>query len=212
MINHLNFANERISFGNFAQSNYGSREVGEALRIMEKNLLIQLLYPTTNRLLPITPNRKRKPRLQCLDTGLVNYFSQIQSLIIGSTDLTNVYNGKIIEHIVGQELFTLSSLPLYKLNFWVREKSGSSAEIDFVYPFKGKLIPIEVKAGKTGKLKSLHIFMKEANHNMAVRLYAGKLGIDTIKLADKSYFLLNLPYFLTSKLEEYLQWFSEEIR
>ncbi len=210
--NHLNYANERISFGNFAQSNYGSREVSEAMHLLEKNLLIYLIYPTTNRQLPILPNRKRKPRLQALDTGLVNYFSKIQHLIIGSQDLSAVYNGKIIEHIIGQELLTISSLPLHKLNFWVRQKSGTAAEIDFVIPYEGKLIPIEVKAGKTGKLKSLHIFMNKTRHNMAVRLYAGKLTIDVIETNNKKYFLLNLPYFLTAHIISYLDWFKEEIK
>ncbi len=209
--NYLHYANERISFGNFAESNYGSREIGESLRILQKNLLLQLVYPTTSRQLPILPNQRRKPKLQALDTGLVNYHSKIQALIIGSKDLTNVYNGKIIEHIVGQELLNISPLPLHTLSFWVRQKSGTSAEIDYVIPFNGKLIPIEVKSGKTGKLKSLHIFMNKTNHNMAVRLYAGELKIDTVALENKTYYLLNLPYFLTYRIMDYLKWFQIEL-
>lgn len=63
------------------------------------------------------------------------------------------------------------------LDFWVREKTTSSAEVDFIWPFEGKLIPIEVKSVTEGKLKSLHLYMGLVSHQMAIRFYAGKIGI-----------------------------------
>ena len=78
-------------------------------------------------------------------------------------------------------------------------------------PFKGKVIPIEVKSGKTGTLKSLHIFMASTNHQMAIRFYAGPIQIDKVETGGLSYHLLSLPYFLASKLEKYLEWFESEL-
>lgn len=205
----LQQAGDRIAFANFANSNYGEREIGECLRILEKNQLLQLIYPTTDTKLPISIVSKRKPKLQALDTGLLNYYSKIQHLLIGSDDLTAVYKGKVIEHLIGQELLTTNSSPSNRLSFWVREKANSNAEVDYVYSYQGKLIPIEVKAGKSGTLKSLHIFMSRANHNLAIRVYAGKLLIDKVKTVDVEYNLLNLPYFLISKIDEYLNWFID---
>lgn len=203
-------AGERITFGNFSNSNYKSREMGEAFRILEKNQLLKLTYPTTAKKLPVTIVKDRKPRLQVLDTGLVNYFSKIQHLLITSDDLTNTYNGKIVEHLTGQELLALSYSPLHTLSFWVQENAKSNAEIDFVYPFKGKLIPIEVKSGKKGTLKSLHIYMSKTNHKFAVRLYAGEIRIDTVQNNDSEYYLMSLPYYLISKIEKYLEWFESQ--
>jgi hypothetical protein len=49
-----------------------------------------------------------------------------------------------------------------KLNFWVRDKKESSAEADYILLWQGKLIPVEVKSGSIGKLKSLHQFIDRA--------------------------------------------------
>jgi hypothetical protein len=78
--------------------------------------------------------------------------------------------------------------------------------------FEGKIIPIETKSGKTGALRSLHQFMDEAPHHMAVRFYNGEITISEVKTPlNKTYFLLNLPYYLVSQLNEYLKWFEKQI-
>ena len=55
-------AGNRIKFQHFGQSNYGSREVGEAIRTIEKALLLYLVYPCTNTSLPLFPDKKKSPR------------------------------------------------------------------------------------------------------------------------------------------------------
>ncbi|MDZ4759142.1 MAG: AAA family ATPase [Bacteroidota bacterium] len=206
-------AGKRIKFQGFGKSNYGSREMGEALRALEKALLIQLIYPQTNVVLPLMPDYKKSPRLQVLDTGMLNYFVGIQKEIMGTQDLNNVYNGIMIEHLVGQELLASHFNALYSLNFWVREKKTSMAEIDYIYPFEGNLIPVEVKSGAAGTLKSLHLYMDESPHKMAIRFYSGDFKITGIKtMTGKDYHLLNLPYYLASQLDGYIAWFEEEVK
>ena len=205
-------AGKRIKFQGFGKSNYGSREMGEALRTLEKALLLHLIYPVTGATLPLLPDTRKSPRLQVLDTGMLNYFLGIQKQIIGTKDLNNVYGGTIIEHLAGQELLAIQYNALSALHFWVREKATSTAEIDYIYPWNGKLIPIEVKSGTEGTLRSLHLYMDNAPHNMAVRLYAGALNISALRTASgKNYFLLNLPYCLVSQMEAYLLWFKNQI-
>jgi len=204
---------KRIKFEGFGQSSYGSREMGEALRALEKALLIQLVYPVTGFTLPVIPNLRKSPRLHVLDTGLLNYFAGLQKDILGTKDLNSVYNGSIIEHLAGQELLASQFNALSSLHFWIREKKTSSAEVDYVYIYDGKIIPIEIKSGSSGKLKSLHMFMDKAPHTMAIRFYAGDLHItDCITSSGKKFHLLNLPYFLVSQLENYLKWFELELK
>ena len=74
------------------------------MRTLRKALILHLTYPTTQTMLPFTPDIKRSPRLQVLDTGMLNYFSNIQKEVFTSKDLNNLYKGRIAEHIVGQEL------------------------------------------------------------------------------------------------------------
>jgi predicted AAA+ superfamily ATPase len=204
-------AGKRIKFEGFGNSSYGSREMGESLRTLEKALLIQLVYPCTTATLPIIPDVKKSPRLQILDSGLLNYHVGLQKEIIGTTDLNSIYQGTLIEHLVGQELLAFQFNALSKLQFWVREKKESTAEIDYTYSYDGMVIPIEVKSGKTGTLKSLHSFMDLAPHDLAVRIYAGELSItEAITQNGKKYKLLNLPYFLVCKIEQYISWLIEK--
>lgn len=200
-------AGNRIKFQGFGNSNYKSRETSEALKVLEKAMLIYLLYPSSSVSPPLIPNIKKAPKLQLLDTGMLNYFGGFQNDLFGSRNIDSVYQGKIAEHIVGQELLTYDTSPLYKLHFWTREKKQSSAEIDFLVQFKNKLIPIEVKSGATGRLRSLHQYIDRAPHNYAVRIYSGPLGINQLKtLNGKNFILLNLPFYLSGCLFEYLEW------
>ena len=203
----FNEAGNRITFRGFGNSEYRSREISDALKTLEDTWLIQLVYPTTNKLLPIWPDYKKSPRLQIVDTGLVNYFAGVQTDLINSDDIGSSHKGKIAEHIVGQELLSNKHLISSKLVFWVREKRGSQAELDYLYNYRGKLIPIEVKSGAKGKLKSLLLFMEETHHKVAVRFYAGEFSIDKIKTNNgKEFTLYNLPYYLVSQLDDYLAW------
>ncbi len=94
-------------------------------------------------------------------------------------DLTSLYRGRVAEHIVAQELLSRNLLSLKLPHFWVREKRGADAEVDFIIQYKELLVPVELKSGKTGKLRSLHFFMDNVDHDCAVRLYNGRLSIDT---------------------------------
>lgn len=200
-------AGTRIRFNHFGNSNYNSKEIGEAIRTLEKVMLLRLIYPTTNTKPPIVPDFKKSPRLQVLDTGMMNYFAGIQKEIIGTIDLDNIYQGKVAEHIVGQELLASKFNILSGLNFWVRQKADATAEVDFVIQHDGEIIPIEVKSGATGSLRSLHVFMDAAPHSLAIRLYNGKVKTDQITtLSGKKYQLLNLPYYLGAQIEKYLDW------
>ena len=200
-------AGHRIKFQGFGQSNYGSREMSEALRTLEKALLIHLIFPQTKPTLPLAPDYRKSPRLQVLDSGLMNYALGIQKEIVKTEKLDQIYQGTLIEHLVGQELLASRSNVLSDLHFWVREKKTSQAEVDFLYPYNQQLIPVEVKSGAAGKLRSLHQFMDVAPHRTAVRFYSGSLTTSQVETpAGKSYRLLNLPYYLVSQLEEYLLW------
>lgn len=169
--------------------------------------------PTISATLPLLPDLKKSPRLQALDTGMVNYFLGVQAEILGTDDLSKIHQGNIIEHLVGQELLAIRFNALNSLNFWVREKKTATAEVDYVYPFEAQLIPIEVKSGKEGTLRSLHLFMDQASHKIALRFYAGRLQLtEAVTPEGKSYHLLSLPYYLASQTEKYIGWLKERVK
>jgi predicted AAA+ superfamily ATPase len=200
-------ASSRIKFQGFGNSRYKSREMSEALKVLEKAMLIYLLYPSSSVAPPLMPNTKKSPRLQVLDTGLLNYFGGFQKDLFGANCIDSVYQGKIAEHIVGQELLAAETSPLSKLLFWNREKKQSSAEVDFLIQYENLLIPIEVKSAATGRLRSLHQFIDRAPHKYAVRIYSGKLEINQIKtLNGNECTLLNIPFYLSGSIATYIEW------
>lgn len=200
-------AGNRIKFQGFGSSGYRSREMGEALKLLEKAMVIYLIYPSSAVQPPLLPDTKKSPRLQVLDTGMLNYFAGFQRELFGARGIDSVYQGKIAEHIVGQELLAARTSPLYKLLFWNREKKQSNAEIDFLIQYENLVIPVEVKSAATGRLRSLHQFMERSPHPYAVRIYSGKPEIDRVKtLGGRAYSLLNLPFYLAGSLPKYLEW------
>ncbi len=203
--NSFPFAATRIIFNHFGNSIYRSREIAGAFRTLEKHLLLHLVYPVTSTTANVC-DKLKAPRLQMFDTGMVNYFSGIQTPLFNSHDMNAIFEGQIAKQVVGQEIAATEIKPV--LNFWVRKKLQSTAEMDFVIQYNDFLIPVIVKSGEPGRLRSLHQFLDDAPHPYAVRLSAEKLSIrQTQTIKGKKYYLLNLPYFLASKIKDHLQGF-----
>jgi predicted AAA+ superfamily ATPase len=199
-------ASQRIKFEGFGQSNYRSREMGEAFRTLEKAMLLELMYPLTSMKPPLNPDFKKSPRLQWIDTGLVNYFSGIQHDVFMSKEIIELYKGSIAEHIVGQEILSHDCSFLSKRFFWVREKPTATAEIDFILPYKSLFIPIEVKAGKSGRLRSLHYYMNQSSIDVAVRIGSSPYSIEDIETHEgKKFQLIHLPFYMICVIEKIIE-------
>jgi hypothetical protein len=127
--------------------------------------------------------------------------------MLAMNDLNSAYRGSVIPHLVTQELISLYSRAAQKPNFWVRKKAQSSAEVDLLYPHQGIVIPVEIKSGSTGSLKSLHQFIEASDHPYAIRMYAGTLKLErAMTPGKKPYLLLNLPYYGGTLLPQYAEW------
>lgn len=204
-------AGSRITYEKFGNTNYRSREMKEAFITLEKVFLLNLVYPVISTQLPLVPDMRKSPKLQVLDTGIINYIANLQAEFFGTGLLTDIYRGRIAEHITGQELLSINYTITRQNQFWTKEKS-SDAEVDYVFQYNGMIIPVEVKSGKAGKLRSLNEFMELAPHPFAIRVYSEKLSITkSVTRNGKSFWLLNLPFYLVHKIEEYCRWFVEEI-
>ena len=197
------FSGETITLGNFANSGYKSREVGEAFRLLEKAMLLELVYPVSSTQLPIIPETKRMPKLIWFDTGLVNYQAGIRKEIIGSTDMVDSWRGHIAEQITAQELLALEDRVGRHRSFWAKPNNG--AEVDFIFTHNSKLYPIEVKSGTNAHLRSLQVFMDSSDVNIAIRIWSKPYSIDKVKtIHGKEFTLINLPFYLIGNLRNVL--------
>ena len=199
-------AAEMISFERFAGTHYASKEISAAFQTIQKAMLLDLVYPTSEVQMPIIQNYRKRPKLIWLDTGLVNFMAGIQKEIFSVSNIQDVWRGRIAEHIVAQELLALSDSLLARQIFWRRDKQGSEAEVDFLYPYNSLAIPIEVKSGHNSKLKSLHFFLDAAPHHLAVRVWSNPFSVDHLHTpSGKKCTLINLPFYYIGMLDKVLE-------
>jgi predicted AAA+ superfamily ATPase len=200
-------AGETVTLTGFAGSNYKAKEVGEAFRLLQKAMLLELVYPTTHTDAPIMTEMKRQPKLIWLDTGLVNHAAGIRSDIIHAHDLMDTWRGRVAEHIVAQELLTLNDRISQRRAFWTRGKGGNSAEVDFVWQMDGMVIPIEVKSGADSHLRSLHSFIDNSSVDIAVRVWSGEYREDdlTTIIGGKRFKLFSLPFYMVGNMEKIIK-------
>jgi hypothetical protein len=108
------------------------------------------------------------------------------------------------EQFIGQHL--LYSCAWYEtphLYYWMREAKSAAAEVDYVIAAGQQVVPVEIKAGKTGTLKSLHRFLLEKRRSFALRfngdvpsLVRGSQRADETRLEFE---LLSLPLYMVGQ-------------
>ncbi|MBI1871717.1 MAG: ATP-binding protein [Chlamydiae bacterium] len=196
------FAGQCITYENFGGSHFRSREMGEALETLEQAMLLHRAMATHQSSLPLTVKNKKPPKLLFLDVGLVNYRLGLREKLIPFETMNDFYRGKISEQVVGQHLLSLDERAQNRMLYWYREHPGSSAEVDFVIVAQGKIIPIEVKSGKTGRLRSLKEFVKQSGIKKTVRVYRGPFRIEEVSIEGVNFKLISLPFYLLPRIRE----------
>ena len=121
------------------------------------------------------------------------------------SEISMVNNGSMAEQLVGQLLRTVTPAYIPPSLLLAAGKKGSEAEIDYVIQHENQVIPIEVKSGTTGTLKSLHQFMKEKKKTIAIRINSdvprfGPVDVKDAFGASIEYNLLSLPFYLLEQL------------
>ncbi|MDX2054520.1 MAG: DUF4143 domain-containing protein [Polyangiaceae bacterium] len=146
-----------------------------------------------------------------LDVGLASASLHLSlSELEHASDLTLVNSGAIAEQAVGQLLrLNVDAHEEPALWYWLRDHPNSSAEIDYLTTARAKVIPVEVKAGAGGALRSLHLFMAERGSLLAVRFNSAAPVIQEVNAltSDKrqaKYKLLSLPMYLVEELPRLL--------
>lgn len=203
--NGWNYAGQSVSFARFGGSSYTSTAVHQAFELLEKAFLVSLDYPATSVKAPVQPVMKRSPKLIWLDTGLVNFSAGIQVEYLTDSSLADVWRGHAAEQIVGQELWQpIDKNYIDSQNFWTRDKKGSNAEIDFIFPSAGKVFPIEVKSGANAHLRSLQSYMSiDGAPQTGIRIWPGPLTVDDVKnvISGTTFRLINVPFYLVGHID-----------
>jgi len=194
----------------YSQVDRGERakDLGAALRLLTLARVVYLVRHSAGNGVPLgAGSDDRRFKALFLDVGLIASACGLDLLSLKQVEeLVLVNSGAIAEQFVGQQL--LDSRPHFEepeLYHWTREQRNSSAEVDYVLSEGTTIYPIEVKAGKTGTLKSLHLFLAEKRRDFAVRLNSEPPVLLNAKTAlpgmeKKSFRLLSLPLYMAGQV------------
>ncbi len=186
-------------------------EIKNALHLLNTARICHIVFSNTGAGIPLGAGKKVTPfKVILLDVGLCNTLMHLNMQSVQPQSFLLMNEGGIAEQFVGQMLRTL--IPYYmdpELYYWVREDNNVGAEVDYIIQHGAKLIPIEVKAGRTGTLKSLHLLMGLRGWPIAVRFNTDKpslvaVNMETTTKQKVQYQLLSLPLYLIAQLPRLL--------
>ena len=203
-------AGETITFSGFGASSYSSTQIHDAMDCLQRAYLLSLDYPITATSAPAIPAKRRSPKLITVDLGITNFAAGVQMEYFQNKELLDTWRGRAAEQIVAQELRVLLDNHLRESQyFWVRDKKGTMAEIDFVWQQDGNIVPIEVKAGTNSHLRSLHSFVNLSDrHITAVRVWSGEYVVQDVNTPApecKPFRLINVPFYYVGQLDKILK-------
>ena len=136
-----------------------SKYLRSGLDLLDKADLVNFIYKTSG--IPLGANyNPQRFKLLFIDIGLMQRACDL-NIARWITDSYNLINaGPVSEQFVGQEICANTNFKREKLYYWARDKRGSSAEIDYMIEHRSGVTPVEVKAGTSGRLKSMQLLLK----------------------------------------------------
>jgi predicted AAA+ superfamily ATPase len=164
-------AGQKVVYSNLSRD-YNIQQIKECVELLRMaGLIVPVIHTAANGIPLGAESNLKKQKLMFLDTGVYLKLSglDLTDIVVG-TDLEMINKGRVAEMFVSLEL--QKSFPANTDNlqyFWSRESKSSTAEVDFLIQKGDKIVPIEVKSGTTGKMQSLHLFMKEKNSERGIR-------------------------------------------
>ena len=198
----------RFRYENFAPG-FKSQRMKDALSKLEAALLITRVWPSHSLDLPLAVRPRSAPKLLPLDIGLAVYSMGTGFQALATEPLERLLDGRLAEIFVGQQLLADQTAMTEPLFFWVSESANANAETDFLLPGPGYPVPVEVKSGASGSLKSLHQFLARARRGLGIRLHAGKSADEQLEVrmpeGPLKYRLLSLPLYLAGEVPSMLR-------
>ena len=192
--------------------NYRSNDLAKAVeQLCLARIIVKIFHTHANGIPLAAEKNERFFKMMLLDVGLLlTQLNLMPTEIEQIGELNLVNNGALAEQFIGQHLY--QAQPHYRapeLFYWAREKRSSSAEVDYVITDDfNNVVPVEIKAGSTGRLRSLHIMVLEKSLPRAVRFCSAQPTIFTERRKTAKgvvdFQLISLPHYLVQQLQRLL--------
>lgn len=181
--------------------------IKESLELLEKARLIYRVFHSDGNGIPLGAEVNPSYfKLIFLDTGLLSAFLGLKLTdFLPNAEFTLIHSGAVAEQFVGQHLlYAGESWAEPSLYYWNRPSRGSTAEVDYLVQYNGHIVPVEVKAGTAGRLKSLQMFIQEKRVPLALRFNTDVPSVHHTQTAIAGkhtipFNLLSLPLYLVEQ-------------
>ena len=209
---------KKAIYSNFSKEDR-SGEVKNVIDLLSKAHLCRQVYHSDCSGIPLHAGINENIfKLLFIDCGLYNSMLGLRWKDIRTMDERSLVNeGSLAEQFIGQHLVFLAGRrqnPV--LHYWLREERSSNAEVDFVINSGKTVIPVEVKAGKSGTLKSLHQFALQKKAGLTIRF---DLNIPSVQRISTSvnvkngsepitFTLISLPLYLVEEVPRLVEEYS----
>lgn len=204
--------------------NYSTYEIKDAVNLLCMAGLLTPVKRTDANGIPLGSEvNDRYFKILTLDPGLTLRLldlnagegTELQKEILNQTAADLVNKGPMAELTAGLELLRYRDPNLrHELYYWTRQEKNSVAEIDYVLAHSRRILPLEVKAGTRGGMKSLWLFMHSKHLTTGVRCSLENMGWFEHSSAagqegeeNKTFKILILPLYAISQLNRQLSEF-----
>ena len=185
-----------------------SQALKEAFRMLAMARVVTPVRRTAANAVPLGAEVDERYEKVCmLDVGLFATMAGIDAGALPVDAVARFANhGQLAEQYVGQELRACRAFDQEPALFtWVREAKNSNAEVDYVLEVGGRVVPVEVKAGAPGTLRSLHVMVAEKQLDVAVRVGPGPLQVMSTTSAtsvgpERPFRLLSVPFAMVGEI------------
>lgn len=184
--------NKKFLYG-LAKEGARAREYEDALLWLKDSGLIRQVFRASQASLPLKAYIDLKSfKLFHLDLGLLRVMSGLSpEIIIEKEALFKEFKGSLTEQYVLQQMSAIGEIK--DRYYW---STDATAEIDFLFSFKNRIIPVEVKAGENLHAKSLRVYIEKYKPKVSVRT--------TLKNVQFSNGLLNIPLYTFFDIIRYI--------
>jgi predicted AAA+ superfamily ATPase len=156
--------------------NVRSRDLKLAVELLTQAGILHRVQRTSGAGIPLEAGVNDKFfKLIFLDIGLMQAISGVYTETAKQKDFTAIFKGAIAEQFVGQEIIAYHTPEIRsKLYYWAREARNSNAEVDYILEKNLGIVPVEIKSGAKGRMKSLYLFIEKFNTELALKISQAK--------------------------------------
>ncbi|MFZ4402927.1 MAG: ATP-binding protein [Pseudobdellovibrionaceae bacterium] len=186
-------------------SDFEAKEIKKCIELLSKAKVITKVINTHSQGIPLAAGIDAKSfKFLFLDVGLINVGLKVDwNELLNITERELLNEGPLAEQFIGQHiLHWQENHQQPEIHYWLRESKAQAAELDFLVQQGASLVAIEVKAGSSGAMRSLHQWNRDIKYKRkkSMRFDLNPPSKFKVKINDPAlkYELLSLPLYLAA--------------